>query len=432
MKIDKGYKIWNEAKKIILGGNMLLSKRPEMHLPEKWPPYYSKASGCFVWDMNNKKYLTYLLWVGTNILGYSNKIINNAVINKLNKGNISSLNCNEEVQLVKRLILIHPWFDMGKLTRTGGEANAVAMRIARASAKNEKVAICGYHGWHDWYLAANLKNKKLNNFLLPGLTPLGVPRKLKDTIFTFNYNDIKRVEFLIKKKNIGIIKMEVMRDKMPENDFLKKIRNLTKKHKVVLIFDECTSGFRETFGGLHKKFKIYPDIAVFGKALGNGYPINAILGKKKFFNKAQESFISSTFWTERLGPLASLKTLYLMERKKTCIYISKLGSYIKKKWEALSKKNGLKINIYGLSSICSFSFDRDHLLYKSFITQEMLTNNILATTSIYVSTVHNKNNLKKYFSILDKLFKRIKEHQQNKKIKLLKGKICHSSFKRLN
>ena len=135
---------------------MLLSKRPEMHLPEKWPPYFYKADGCHLWDLNKLKYLDLsFMGVGTNILGYTNKELNNFIINKIKKGNISSLNSYEEVDLSNKLLKLHPWFDFSKFTRSGGEANAVAVRIARASSKNHKIAICGYHGWHDWYLAAN-------------------------------------------------------------------------------------------------------------------------------------------------------------------------------------------------------------------------------------------------------------------------------------
>tara|TARA_A100001011_G_C14300295_1_gene840448 strand:- start:1169 stop:2482 length:1314 start_codon:yes stop_codon:yes gene_type:complete len=433
-KTFNGQKMWAIAKKKILGGNMLLSKRPEMHLPGKWPPYFEKAKGSFIWDLENKKYLDLsFMGVGTNILGYSNSSIDKFVINKLKKGNISTLNSYEEVELTKKLLSIHPWFHFAKYTRTGGEANAVAIRIARSISKNQNIAICGYHGWHDWYLAANLSKKKLSNHLLPGLSSVGISKKLKNTIYTFEYNELEKIKNLIEKNKIGIIMMEVSRNKKPKNNFLAKIKSLTKKNQIVLIFDECTSGFREVYGGLHKKYKVYPDIAVFGKALGNGYPINAILGKKKFLKKSSESFISSTFWTERLGTSAALKTLELMREKKSWLYIKKLGQYIKKEWKKLSSKYELNLKIEGLDSICSFVFPENHLLYKSYVTQEMLKKNILASNVVYVSISHNRKMFKKYFTNLDKIFHRISKHKNSKKkFKLLEGEICHSTFKRLN
>ena len=188
---------------------------------------------------------------------------------------------------------------MVKLARSGGEINSVAVRIARAFTKKEKVAICGYHGWHDWYLSTNLdNNQNLDNHLLPGLQAQGVPRGLIGTTLPFNYNDIEQLEKIIKenKDQIAAIKMEVSRNEGPKDNFLQKVRDLATENKIILIFDECTSGFRETFGGLHKKYNVEPDLALFGKALGNGYAITACIGKDKIMQAAQKTFISSTFW----------------------------------------------------------------------------------------------------------------------------------------
>ena len=222
-----------------------------------------------------------LMSAGTNVLGYCNKFVDKTVNKTIKLGNMSTLNCPEEFYLAKELIKIHPWSQMVKLARTGGEANSIAIRIARAATQSDKIAVCGYHGWHDWYLAANLKsNKKLDEHLLPGLKPKGVPKYLKDTIYTFRYNDFKTLQNLVEKKKIKIVKMEVCRDDYPKGNFLKKVRKLCTKNKAILIFDECTTGFRENYGGIHLKFKIFPDLAIFGKALGNGYPITAVIGKK--------------------------------------------------------------------------------------------------------------------------------------------------------
>ena len=320
-KKNTGPKLFQKAKKLIPSGNMMISKNPDLFLPNAWPSYFKKTKGCFIWDLDNKRYIDMsLMGVGTNILGYANKKVDGAVSKVIKKGNMSTLNCPEEVKLAEKLIELHPWSQMVKFTRSGGEANAVAIRIARAASGKDNVAFCGYHGWHDWYLATNLKSKnKLNSHLIKNLEILGVPQNLNNTIHPFKYNDFDRLKFIIENKNIGVICMEVMRNEEPKNNFLKKIRNLATKKGIVLIFDECTSGFRKNFGGLHKLYGVNPDIAIFGKALGNGYAINAVIGKKDIMENAQKTFISSTFWTERIGPAAALATLEEMKRIKLTI-----------------------------------------------------------------------------------------------------------------
>ena len=177
-----------------------------------------------------KKYLDMMCYVGQNSLGYNNTYVDRAVINAIKDGNMTSLNSFEEIELSELLCKIHPWANVSKFCRSGGEANALAIRIARAAAKNDKVAVCGYHGWHDWYLSINLKNKNnLNQHLLPGLEPIGVPKNLKNTVFTFNYGDINKLHKLIKKEKIGVIKMEVTRSSLPDISFLKEVRELANK-----------------------------------------------------------------------------------------------------------------------------------------------------------------------------------------------------------
>ena len=426
--------LYKHAKNIILGGNMLLSKRPEMFLPDYWPSYYLKSKGIYVWDLDKKKYIDMIFAVGTNTLGYANSVIDQAVIKSIKFGNMTTLNCPEEVELSKKLISIHKWAEMSKFCRSGGEANAIAIRIARAASKKTNVAVCGYHGWHDWYLSANLIDKKLNNHLLPNLKPIGVPKELKNTVHTFDYNNIEQLKNLVIKKNIGVIKMEIGRNNLPNIEFLKSVRKLSIEKKIVLIFDECTTGFRRNLGGLHLTTGVNPDILLLGKALGNGYAINAILGKKKIMLKAQESFISSTFWTERIGFVAALKTLELMEKKRPWETICKNGRYLKAEWQRIAKKNNLQININGIDAIISFSFtSKNNLLYKTFITQEMLKRGILASNLIYLSIDHSKKIIDHYIKNLDDVFKIISKNLSKSKIlKKIKGPVCHGTFQRLN
>ena len=368
--MSTGQKLYKRAKRVIPGGNMLLSKRPEMFLPEKWPAYFSKSKGCKVWDLDGNEYIDMsIMGIGTNVLGYGHPEVDEAVMKTVRDGNMSTLNCPEEVYLAEKLVEMHPWADMVRFARAGGEINSVAIRIARASTGKDKIAICGYHGWHDWYLSANLNNdENLDGHLLPGLQPNGIPRGLTGTVLPFNYNDIEQLEQLIKdnKGEVAAIKMEVSRNEEPKDNYLQKVRDLATENNIILIFDECTSGFRETFGGLHKKYGIEPDLAIFAKALGNGYAISACIGRKNFMQAVQQTFISSTFWTERIGPTAALKTLEVMEKEKSWDVITKIGNDISNQWQNLADKYELNIITWGLPALSGYTFKSpDALAYKT-------------------------------------------------------------------
>jgi len=431
-----GQKLWKRAKQVIPGGNMLLSKRAEMFLPDQWPAYFSKAKGCKVWDLDGNEYIDMsIMGIGTNILGYGHAEVDAAVQQTITAGNMSTFNCPEEVYLAEKLVELHPWADMARLARSGGEANALAIRIARAASGKDKVAICGYHGWHDWYLSANLGDDAgLDGHLLPGLQPNGVPRNLKGTVFPFNYNNYAELEALVNTQDIGVIKMEVVRNMGPEDNFLHKVRKLATDKGIVLIFDECTSGFRETFGGLHKKYGVEPDMAMFGKALGNGYGITATIGKREVMEAAQTTFISSTFWTERIGPTAALKTLEVMGRIKSWENITQTGLSIRQGWQNLADKHGLSISHWGLAALTGFTINSENALaYKTLITQEMLAKGYLAGNSVYVCIEHTPEVVQGFFEALDPIFAIIKQCEEGRDVmSLLKGPVCHSGFKRLN
>jgi glutamate-1-semialdehyde 2,1-aminomutase len=434
--MNSGQELWKRAKTLIPGGNMLLSKRPEMFLPEHWPAYFSKAKGCQVWDLDGKQYTDMcIMGIGTNTLGYGHPEVDAAVMGTVQAGNMSTFNCPEEVYLAERMVEIHPWADMVRFSRSGGEANAIAIRIARAASGRDKVAICGYHGWHDWYLSANLGDEAgLDGHLLPGLEPNGVPRNLKGTVFPFNYNNFEELTALINQHDIGVIKMEVSRNRGPEDNFLHKVRQLATERNIVLVFDECTSGFRQTFGGLHKLYGVEPDMAMFGKAMGNGYAMTAIIGRRAVMEAAQTTFISSTFWTERIGPTAALKTLEVMERMKSWDVITQTGLSIRARWQSLAEATGLELDHWGLPALTGFTIRSPKSLeYKTLITQEMLAKGYLASNSVYVCIDHTKEVIDGYFEALAPVFRMIKECEEGRDVmSLLKGPVCHGGFKRLN
>lgn len=434
--MGEGQKLWRRAKRVIPGGNMLLSKRPEMFLPEQWPAYFSRAKGCRVWDLDGRELIDMsIMGIGTNLLGYGHPEVDAAVAATVAAGNMSTLNCPEEVYLAERLIELHPWAEMARFARSGGEANAIAIRIARAATGRDTVAICGYHGWHDWYLATNLQNDSgLEEHLLPGLEPNGVPHALAGTVQPFSYNRLDQLEDIAARHQLAAVKMEVQRTQPPDPGFLEGVRELCSRLGIVLIFDECTSGFRETFGGLHKKYGVEPDMAMFGKALGNGYAITATIGRKSVMEAAQSTFISSTFWTERIGPIAALKTLEVMERERSWERVTATGLELRQQWQGLADRHGLKITHSGLPALTGFAFQSPKALeYKTLISQELLKKGYLAGTSCYASVAHTPDVIEPYLDYLEEVFALIAECEAGRPVEeLLDGPVCHGGFRRLN
>jgi glutamate-1-semialdehyde 2,1-aminomutase len=435
-KHETGLKLWNRAKDIIPGGSQLLSKRSEMFLPGQWPSYYKKAKGIEIWDLDDNKYVDMsIMGIGACILGYADEDVNRAVKKAVDAGSMATFNCPEEVELAEILLKLNSWAGMVRYARTGGEAMTVAIRIARAFTRKDKIAFCGYHGWHDWYLSANLADDaNLDGHLLPGLEPAGVPRSLKGTSIPFNYNRIDELESIIDRNNdIGVIVMEPIRHHEPENDFLNKVRKIADDINAVLIFDEITSGWRLNVGGAHALYDVYPDIAVYGKAMSNGFPMAAIVGKNEVMDAAQGTFISSTYWTDRVGPVASIATINKMCENKVPQHLDKIGNLIRISWAELAKEHDLKIHIEGIPPLPTFIFDhKENQALHTLLTQEMLERGYLAYRSVYVSFCHKERHIEKYMENLDDVFKVIEKGIQKNNIKeLLRGNIAQVGFKRL-
>jgi len=365
--MGKGQELYKKAKTMIPGGTSLLSKRPEQLLPENWPAYYSN--------------------------GYAREEVDEAVMKVVRDGNLTTFNCPEEVYLAERLIKMNPWAGGVRYTRGGGEANSMCIRIARAYTGKDKVAICGYHGWHDWYVSVNLgESDALAGHLLPGIPTNGVPRELRGTAIPFHYNDFEEIEGIIKNTpDLAAVKMEVCRNFGPAEGYLEHIRNLCNEYGVIL--------------GLHKKYGVYPDMTIYSKTMGNGYVIAAVLGKKEIMDAAQGSWISSTFWTDRIGPTAALAALDVMEKTKSWEYITEKGKQNKIRWQALADKYGLKINQWGIPALAGFTFDSPNALaYKTYITQEMLKKGYIAGNLMYTCLAHTDEVLNGYFEALDPIF----------------------------
>lgn len=437
-KLEKSLAMQALAKTLIPGMTQLLSKRPDMFSLGVWPGYYSRAKGAEVWDLDGNKYIDMSIsGIGANVLGYADSDVDAAVQAVIALGTSCSLNCPEEVELAKLLCELHPWAEMVRYARTGGEAMSVAVRIGRAHSGKDKVAFCGYHGWHDWYLAANIDTENaLGEHLLSGLSPVGVPKELAGTALPFRYNHLEELENIVAKHKdqIGVIVMEPIRDKDPEPGFVEGVHAIAQEIGAVYIVDEISAGFRLNTGGAHMVVHtVTPDIAVFSKALGNGYPIAAIIGKTDVMQAAQETFISSTYWTERIGPTAALATIKKHKELNVSDRLIDLGDQVQKGWRKLADKYALSLQVGGLKPMSHFSFEmQDNQVLKAYFIQLMLEQGYLASNLFYATYAHTDDHVTSYLDAVDKAFSEIaRSVGQGSTVGKLKGKPSNMDFKRL-
>jgi glutamate-1-semialdehyde 2,1-aminomutase len=433
----RGQSLYAHARKIIPGGTQLLSKRPEMFLPDEWPSYYSRARGAETWDLDGKRYIDMSHFsVGACVLGFADPDVDSAVVAAIDTGTMSTLNCPEEVELAELLLELHPWAEMVRFGRGGGEAMAVAARIARAATGRDKIAFCGYHGWHDWYLAANLaEDHALDGHLLAGLEPAGVPRGLTGTMLPFHYNRISELREIVSEhgRELAAIVMEPARDEGPAAGFLEEIRDITRRIGAVLVFDEVTSGWRMNTGGIHRTYSVDPDIAVFAKAMGNGYPMAAVIGRGSVMEASQRSFISSTSWTEKIGPVAALATLRKHRDRKVPEHLAAVGERVQRGWRAAAAGAGLKVVVGGIPPLSHFSVEGDEApALMTLFTQEMLDRGFLASGQLYASYAHEPTHIDAYLTAVGDVFSKLaRAAAEGDASRQLRGPIKHSGFQRL-
>ena len=444
-ELGTGQQLYNRAKQIIPGGTQLLTKRPEMFLPEQWPSYYSKAQGVEVWDLDGNKYIDMSYsGVGTCILGHADPEVNAAVHAAVDSGSMSTLNCPEELELAELLVELHPWSDMVRFARSGGEGMAIAVRIARAKTGRDKVAFCGYHGWHDWYLAANLSDNLSDNqgskdalasHLLSGLSPEGVPSGLQGTALPFHYNQFDELEAIAKSNpgEIAAVVLEPVRLNAPEPGFLERVRQIATRIDAALIFDETSVGFRLTCGGAHLLYGVNPDIAVFAKAMGNGYPMAAVIGTCEVMSAAQGTFISSTYWTERIGPTAALATIRKLARDSVPQHLNAVGKLVQDGWKAAAAEAELQIAVSGFPPLSHFDFQYPNgQAIRTLFTQLMLDKGYLASNTFYATFAHQPEHITDYVASVGEVFGLLAQAVQSDSVEeQLQGPVAHDGFQRL-
>ncbi|MCC7191366.1 MAG: aminotransferase class III-fold pyridoxal phosphate-dependent enzyme [Phycisphaeraceae bacterium] len=435
---------YRQAKTLIPGGTQLLSKRPEMFAPEQWPAYYEQAIGCEVVDTDGRKFIDMSSGgILACILGYADPDVNAAVIRRVNLGTMSTLQTADEIEVARLLTQIHPWAHMARFTRSGGEAMAVAVRIARAATGRDKVTICGYHGWHDWYLSANLGGvddagkRTLDGHLLPGLEPRGVPRSLAGTAVTFRYNQLAELDQIIAKqgKEIAAIVMETTRQAEPEPGFLEGVRQRADRIGAKLLFDEISIGWRLCLGGAHLKYGVNPDLAVYAKTISNGFAMGAVIGTRETMQAAQESFISSAYWTEGVGPAAAVAAIKKMMQIDVPSHLRQIGGAVLAGWEEAGKRHRLPVKVGSRSELTAFSFDLpapDAAAAATFFTVRMLRRGFLASTYFNPMLAHEMRHAQAYLAAVNEVFGELAKALADGCVKeQIGGPVKHSGFARL-
>lgn len=437
---SKCQELYRLAKTLIPGGTQLLSKRPEMFAPDQWPGYYREAAGCQVVDLDGRSYLDMsYMGIGACLLGYNDPDVTAAVVRRVQAGSMCTLNSPEEVELAQLLLAIHPWAQNVRYARTGGEAMAMAVRIARARTDRDLVAFCGYHGWHDWYLAANRTKESggdaLQGHLLPGLAPCGVPSQLAGTALPFAYNSLDRLSEIVREHgdNLAVVLMEPTRHSEPAPGFLAGVKELCQRAGAVLVFDEISIGWRLTLGGAHLRFGVEPDIAVFAKAMGNGHPMAAVVGRADAMQAAQESFISSTYWTESVGPVAALATIRKMQQVDVPSHIAAIGQRFRAGLADIATRHDVPLKLSGYPAMTYLGFDHpDALALQTLLTVRMLQRGILAGAGFYPSLAHNDGHVNQYMAAADGAFAELAQAvRQNDAASRIGGPVRHSGFARL-
>lgn len=414
LKNSSDKKLYEEYKNISPGGTQLLSKRPELYAPLYWPCFYKKSKGFKVTDIDGRSFIDVgSMSVGAAILGYADDDVDLEVHKSIELGIVSTINNVKEYELSKTVLDIFKWASSVRYCKSGGEAVSIAIRAARAFTGKDKILFSGYHGWCDWYLAANIKSKSnLNSHLMSGLDAKGVPSSLVNSAIPFLPGDIDELNEINKhhKNEIAALIIEPARGVLYSKTYLNQLKEFCNKNKILLIFDEITTGFRASYGGLHLESGIDPDIAIVAKAVGNGYPIAMIVGND-CLKILQESFVSSTNWTDSLGFTAALSTIKKIKEKNVIPKIQELGKKFKEIWIDKAKENNIDIKIEGINSLPSFTFNYTNKTFlETIYTIEMLSYGYLAYKQVKPSYCHRKLNWDKYSNSVGNTFFAVKKY----------------------
>lgn len=436
-KFNRSAELYQQARRLFPYGTQLFSRRPELGAFGQAPIYFERSKNAHFWDVDGNEFIDTAMGVGPVILGYGYDKVDNAVKAQIDRGVLGSLNNALEIDVAQTIVDMVPCAEMVKFCKSGGEADAIAVRIARGYTGKEKVLFCGYHGWHDWYLAANLESaSSLDQHLLPGLSPKGVPPSLSGTILPFEYNNLDQLNVLLKENagEVACIIMEPTRFKQPDKGFLKGVRQLADEHNCLLIFDEVITGFRMAKGGAQQFFGVTPDLATFAKAMANGYPLAAVAGSREIMQSQADNFISSTYWSDTVSLAAGFATLDEIKNKPVIETINKTGQTLVSHLKQTAQKYALKVDVAGHGFDFTLIFNYGALSNKvmTLFIQEMVARGIYTNGVFYPCYTHTSDDVQKILSAADEAFALLKQGIEKNRIdQLLKAPERRAGFRRL-
>ena len=391
-RVPRSMALYERAEQLIPGATQLSSRRPTRVAYGVSPVYAARAQGARFWDVDGFEYIDWISGIGAILLGYADPVVDAAVREQIATGKIYSVNHELEIELAEELCRAIPCAEMVRYAKCGGEACAIAVRIARGVTGRDKVLFCGYHGWHDWYLAANLAEEaSLNAHLFPGIEPIGVPRALAGTAVPFPYGDLAALGELLDRHrgDVAAVIMEPLRSEMPPDGYLAGVGQLAREHGAVFIFDEVSAGLRFSTGGAQQYLGVTPDMAVFAKSLSNGYPMAAVVGRREVMEPAARMFISSTYWSDTIGLRAALTTLREVRRRDVPGQLWRFGAELKRRLNATAQEVGLDVSCQGIDVHPHLQFAVSDPQFKSQVTtlyiQEMAKRGCHGYASFYLN-----------------------------------------------
>lgn len=401
--LDKSNKYFKEALKVIPLASQTFSKSHIFFDPNFFPLFCVAGKKQFITDIDGNNYLDLISALGSVSIGYGIENIDKKIIKSLKSGVTFSLSHKKELELTKILLKIIPCAEMVRFGKNGTDANSAAIRLARYYTGRNHVAVCGYHGWQDWYISSTSMSG-------------GIPKEVAQYTHSFTFNDIKSLEKIFKKKKLAAVILEPLASELPKNNFLKKVKSLCKKFNTLLIFDEICTGFRVNLGGAQKLYKIKPDLATFGKAMANGYPLSAIVGSKKIMKFMDKIFYSGTFTGETLSLEACKQTILFIQKNKCIEKNIKKGILLQRETSYIIKKYKLD-NYIELSGHPTWLFlkiknlnVKQTMTIKIFIMHQLILNNILFLGTFNINASHNLKNIRKVIKILDLAFLRVSKN----------------------
>ncbi|MCE7980630.1 MAG: aminotransferase class III-fold pyridoxal phosphate-dependent enzyme [Caldilinea sp. CFX5] len=437
--VSRSQELYKRAGELIPGWTQLISRRADQFARGVSPIYAQRAKGSRFIDVDENEYIDWVNAVGAIILGHADDVVDGAVKEQIDRGSLYTLNSPLEVELAEELCNTLPSAEMVRYTKGGGEACAVAARIARGATGRDKILFCGYHGWHDWYQAANFGvDPESGEYPFAGIEPIGVPKALAGTVIPFSYGNPAMLEALLNEHagEVAAIMMEPARSELPAPGYLEGVKALAHQHEAILIFDEVSCGWRQAIGGIQSVVGVTPDMTVVAKAMSNGYPMGAVVGARAVMEPAARMFISSSYWSDNIGLVAALTTIRELKRRDSETQLRIIGEKLRTAINGAIAEAGLPGKCAGLSANPYVALDLpagvDSRKVSTLFIQEMARRGVHTYMSFKATLAHSDNDIAQTGAAATAAFKVIKQGlDQGNLDSLLVADVKKEPFRRL-